>query len=191
MKIKNLHLDPPLLLAPMAGLTHSALRTLLLQFGGVGLLSTEMLAARKLPVENEHISPFLVRTEQERPLSYQLLVRGAEDVAPALEALHRLQADAVDINLGCPAPKVRRSGGGSSLMDTPELVQEIIAIARKKTALPLTAKIRLGESFSEQRLQSFCQMLEGEGIDLLTVHARLRKEAFCRKPHWEWVAKVK
>lgn len=76
-------------------------------------------------------------------------------------------------------------------MDTPELVREIIAIARKRTALPLTAKIRLGESFSEQRLQSFCQMLEGEGIDLLTVHARLRKEAFCRKPHWEWVAKVK
>ena len=191
MKIKNLHLAPPLLLAPMAGLTHSALRTLLLQFGGVGLLSTEMLAARKLPVENKHISPFLVRTEQERPLSYQLLVGAAEDVAPALEALHRLQADAVDINLGCPAPKVRRSGGGSSLMDTPELVRAIIAIARKRTALPLTAKIRLGESFSEQRLQSFCQMLEGEGIDLLTVHARLRKEAFCRKPHWDWVDKVK
>lgn len=73
MKIKDLHLDPPLLLAPMAGLTHSALRTLLLQFGGVGLLSTEMLAARKLPVENERLSPFLVRTEQEKPLSYQLL----------------------------------------------------------------------------------------------------------------------
>lgn len=191
MKIKNLHLDTPLLLAPMAGLTHSALRTLLLQFGGVGLLSTEMLAARKLPVENERLSPFLVRTEQEKPLSYQLLVSGVDEIAPALEALVRLHADAVDINLGCPAPKVRRSGGGSSLMDAPELVREIIAEARRKTALPLTAKIRLGESFSEEKLQSFCQMLEGEGIDLLTVHARLRKEAFCRKPHWEWVAKVK
>jgi nifR3 family TIM-barrel protein len=191
MKIKELKITPPLFLAPMAGLTHSALRTLLLQFGGMGLLSTEMLAARKLPVENEQISPFLVRTEQERPLSCQLLVRGAEEVTPAIEALHRLQADAIDINLGCPAPKVRRSGGGSSLMDSPELVQEIIATARKSTALPLTAKIRLGETFSEERLQNFCQMLEGEGIDLLTVHARLRKEAFCRKPHWEWVAKVK
>jgi nifR3 family TIM-barrel protein len=191
MNIKDLHLDTPLLLAPMAGLTHSALRTLLLQFGGIGLLSTEMLAARKLPAENEHISPFLVRTEQERPLSYQLLVKSTEEIAPALEALHRLQADAVDINLGCPAPRVRRSGGGSSLMDAPELVREILAEARRKTALPLTAKIRLGESFSEEKLQSFCQMLEGEGIDLLTVHARLRKESFCRKPHWEWVAKVK
>lgn len=191
MKIKSLDIEIPLLLAPMAGLTHSALRTLLLRFGGVGLLSTEMLAARKLPVENEQVSPFLLRTEQEKPLSYQLLLRTADEVAPALEALHRLQADAVDINLGCPAPKVRRSGGGSSLMDAPELVRKIIATARKNTALPLTAKIRLGESFSEERLRSFCRMLEGEGIDLLTVHARLRKEAFCRKPHWEWVAKVK
>ena len=191
MKIKELQIAVPLLLAPMAGLTHSALRALLLQFGGVGLLSTEMLAARKLPVENEHISPFLIRTEQERPLSYQLLVRGIEEVAPAIEALHRLQADAIDINLGCPAPKVRRSGGGSSLMEHPDLVQEIIMMARKNTTLPLTAKIRLGETFSEEQLQNFCQMLEGEGIDLLTVHARLRKEAFCRKPHWEWVAKVK
>ncbi|MCI5143312.1 MAG: hypothetical protein D3909_16625, partial [Candidatus Electrothrix sp. ATG1] len=66
LKIKDLQLNPPLLLAPMAGLTHSALRTLLLQFGGVGLLSTEMLAARKLPVENEDLSPFLIRTAWEK-----------------------------------------------------------------------------------------------------------------------------
>ncbi len=191
LKIKKIVLQPPLLLAPMAGLTHSALRTLLLDFGGMGLLSTEMLAARRLPIENEQISPFLVRTSRETPLSYQLLVRDAADVAPALAALHRLKADAVDINLGCPAPRVRRSGGGSSLMDRPDKVKAIIAEARKRTELPVTAKIRLGENFSEESLRNFCLMLEGEGIDLLTVHARLRKEPFCRKPHWQWVAKVK
>lgn len=191
LKIKNLSISPPLLLAPMAGLTHSALRTLLLDFGGVGMLSTEMLAARRLPVENEQLSPFLVRTEREFPLSYQLLVTDVAEVAPAVEALHRFHADAVDLNLGCPAPRVRRSGGGSSLMDVPERVREIVAGARKETTLPLTAKIRLGESFSEEKLRDFCLMLEGEGIDLLTVHARLRKEPFCRRPHWQWVAKVK
>ncbi len=191
LTIKDLNISPPLLLAPMAGLTHSALRTLLLKFGGTGLLSTEMLAARKLPVENERFSPFLIRTSEEKPLSYQLLVKGPAEVAPALDALHHLDADAVDLNLGCPAPKVRRSGGGSSLMERPELVRDIVAEARRKTPLPLTAKIRLGESFSEKKFRNFCLMLEGEGIDLLTVHARLRKEAFCRKPHWEWVAKVK
>lgn len=189
--IKNLQIQPPLLLAPMAGLTHSALRTLLLDFGGVGLLSTEMLAARRLPVENDRLSPFLVRTGQESPLSYQLLLTEAAEVAPAVEALHRFHADAVDLNLGCPAPRVRRSGGGSSLMDVPERVRGIVAEARKQTELPLTAKIRLGEFFSEEKLRNFCLMLEGEGIDMLTVHARLRKEAFCRRPHWRWVARVK
>jgi nifR3 family TIM-barrel protein len=191
IKIKELSISPPLLLAPMAGLTHSALRTLLQDFGGVGLLSTEMLAARKLPIENEKLSPFLVRTGQESPLSYQLLVTDAAEVAPAVEALHRFHADAVDLNLGCPAPRVRRKGGGSSLMDMPDKVRRIVHEARKRTDLPLTAKIRLGESFSEEKLRNFCLMLEGEGIDLLTVHARLRKEPFCRRPHWQWVARVK
>ena len=191
LNIKKLVIDPPLLLAPMAGLTHSALRTLLLDFGGVGLLSTEMLAARRLPVENERISPFLVRTARELPLSYQLLLTEAEEVGPAIEALHRFGADAVDLNLGCPAPRVRKRGGGSSLMDLPDRVRAIVAEARRQTDLPLTAKIRLGESFSEDKLRDFSLMLEGEGIDLLTVHARLRKESFCRPPHWQWVAKVK
>ena len=191
LKIKKMSIHPPLLLAPMAGLTHSALRTILLDFGGVGLLSTEMLAARRLPVENEQLSPFLVRTGRESPLSYQLLLTDVAEVAPAVEALHRFQADVVDLNLGCPAPRVRKDGGGSSLMDVPERVRVIVAEARKKTELPLTAKIRLGESFSEEKLRDFCLILEGEGIDMLTVHARLRKEAFCRRPHWQWVAKVK
>jgi nifR3 family TIM-barrel protein len=191
LHVRNLSIDPPLLLAPMAGLTHSALRTLLLDFGGVGLLSTEMLAARGLPVENERVSPYLVRTRRESPLSYQLLVTDAAQVMPAIEALHRLGADAVDLNLGCPAPRIRRGGGGSSLMSVPDKVRVIVAGARKATELPLSAKIRLGETFDQSALRNFCRMLEGEGIDLLTVHARLRKEPFCRRPHWDWVAKVK
>ena len=189
--IRQLTIDPPLLLAPMAGLTHSALRTLLLDFGGLGLLSTEMLAARRLPMENARVSPYLFRIQREKPLSYQVLLTSVEEVEPAIEALHRLGADAVDLNLGCPAPRVRRGGGGSSLMDNSELVRRITAAARKATELPLTAKIRLGESLDENRLRDFCFILEGEGIDLLTVHARLRKEPFSRPPHWTWVARVK
>jgi tRNA-dihydrouridine synthase len=175
----------------MAGLTHSALRTLLLDFGGVGLLSTEMLAARRVPAENARVSPFLFRTERERPLSYQLLLSSEEETPPAVEALHRLGADAVDINLGCPAPRVRKGGGGSSLMDRTDQVRRIVASARGATSLPLSAKIRLGERFDAPALRDFCRMLEGEGIDMLTVHARLRKESFSRPPHWSWVARVR
>ena len=189
--IRNLPINPPLLLAPMAGLTHSAFRSLLLQLGGVGLLSTEMLSAKILPKENARISPFLVSTEQEHPISYQLLVAEKSHLAPAIDRVHQLGADAIDLNLGCPAPRVRKFGGGSKLTEDQGHLQQLVAEARRLTHLPLTAKIRLGETLDEKKLQNFTCMLEGEGIDLLTVHARLRKEAFCRKPRWEWVGKVK
>ncbi len=182
---------PPLLLAPMAGLTHSALRTNILEFGGVGLLSTEMLSAVRLPGENALYSPYLIRMPQETPLSYQLLLVGEKNIPIVFSALHRFKADVVDINLGCPAPLVRKVGGGSSLMDDPAKVRKIVHCARKNTSLPLTAKIRLGETLDAQKLRNFCLMLAGEGIDMLTVHARLRSESFARCPRWEWVAKVK
>jgi len=191
IRLKGLEISPPLFLAPMAGLTHSALRRLILEQGGIGLLSTEMLSAKRLPMENAALSPYLVRAPQEIPLSYQLLVSREEEVAPAIAKLHALQAEAIDLNLGCPAPTVRRMGAGSRLMDEPALVRALVAAARKQTDLPLTAKIRLGETLDEEKLRDFCRMLEGEGIDLLNVHARLRGEPFVRKPRWPWVGKVK
>ncbi|MGV1099784.1 tRNA dihydrouridine synthase [Thiovibrio sp. JS02] len=191
IRIKGLSITPPLVLAPMAGLTHSALRRLILELGGVGLLSTEMLAATRLPMENAALSPYLVRTEAERPLSYQLLVFREADVAPAIARLHALGADAIDLNLGCPAPTVRRMGAGSRLMEAPATVRALVAAARRETDLPLTAKIRLGESLDEKKLRDFCLMLAGEGIELLTVHGRLRGEPFSRRPRWAWIGKVK
>ena len=191
LKLKGLEIFPPLLLAPMAGLTHSALRRTILEQGGIGLLSTEMLSAARLPSESPQLSPYLVRSPQETPLSYQLLISREEEVAPAIAKLHALGAEAIDLNLGCPAPTVRRMGAGSRLMDEPALVRALVAAARKQTDLPLTAKIRLGETLDEEKLRDFCRMLEGEGIDLLNVHARLRGEPFVRKPRWPWVGKVK
>jgi tRNA-dihydrouridine synthase len=150
-----------------------------------------MLAANRLPAEGAVHSPYLVRTSQESPLSYQLLLTDDRNITRITAALHRLGADAVDLNLGCPAPSVRRAGGGSSLSEDPMRVRHLVAAVRRSTNLPLTAKIRLGETFNEERLRDFCEMLVGEGVDMLTVHARLRAEPFTRKPHWEWVGKVK
>jgi tRNA-dihydrouridine synthase len=175
----------------MAGLTHSALRRLVMELGGVGLLATEMLSAARLPSESARISPYLVRTPIETPLCYQVLLGKVEEVAPAFAALHRFGADAIDLNLGCPAPNVRRIGGGGSLRERPEFTRTLVAAARRATSLPLSAKIRLGPSAEGDELKEFCQMLEGEGIELITVHARLSGEKFCRKPRWERIAQVK
>ncbi len=191
LKIRNLKLDPPLLLAPMAGLTHSALRQILSEFGGVGLLSTEMLWAKRLPTENPMMSPYLMRTGLEKPLSYQLLVSTDTDTGPAIDKLHKLQADAIDLNMGCPVRNIRNSGGGSMLMEQPENARRIVREARRGTQLPISAKIRLGADLDGKTLRDFCAMLEDEGIDMLSVHARLKKEPFARRPRWEWIARIK
>ncbi len=191
IQIRDLQIEPPLLLAPMAGLTHSAFRKICFSFGGVGLLSTEMLAARRLPTESPRYSPYIIRTALEKPLSYQLLISTEGEVAPAITVLHKLKADAIDLNMGCPASAVGKFGAGISLMELPATVRCMVAEARKRTTLPLTAKIRLGIELDEQKLLDFCAMLEDEGIDMVSVHARLKNESFARSPRWEWVAKVK
>jgi tRNA-dihydrouridine synthase B len=175
----------------MAGLTHTALRQILAGFGGVGLFSTEMLSAKRLPTENPAISPYLIRTAAEQPLSYQLLTSTTSEIARAIEMLHRFKADVIDLNMGCPAPAVGKFGAGSSLMELPDEARSIVSEARKHTSLPLTAKIRLGRELDERKLRDFCVMLQDEGIDMISVHARLKHESFARAPRWEWVSKVK
>ncbi len=182
---------PPLALAPMVGLSHSALRSLEVDLGGVGIYFTEMLAAARLPKENEKCSALLIRSAEEAPLFYQLFLANDNNIEPIVEKLHQLGAHGVDLNLGCPAPKLRKQGAGCFLTQRPKVVQSIVAQFRKLTNLPLSVKIRLGDTLDEKVLVSFCQMLEGEGIDLLTVHGRLHAEKFCRKPRWDWIGKVK
>lgn len=191
LQVRNMRIDPPLLLAPMAGLTHSALRRIMIGFGGVGLLSTEMLSARRLPTENPRISPYLIRTEKENPLSYQLLTSSEKEIGPAIDALHAFKADAIDLNMGCPSTVVGKFGAGVMMMEQPAKARSIVSEARKRTALPLSAKIRLGSDPDSTKLRSFCSMLEGEGIDMLTVHARFKHEPFERNPRWGYIAEIK
>jgi nifR3 family TIM-barrel protein len=191
IQVRNLLIDPPLLLAPMAGLTHSALRRIMIGFGGVGLLSTEMLSAKILPSENPRISPYLIRSERENPLSYQLLTSTDREIGRAIDCLHKFKADSVDLNMGCPSTAVGKFGAGVKLMERPEAARRIVAEARKCTALPLSVKIRLGSDADSGKLKEFCTMLEGEGADMLTIHARFKRESFARNPRWEYIAEIK
>jgi nifR3 family TIM-barrel protein len=191
LQIRDLRIEPPLLLAPMVGLTHSALRQIIVGFGAAGLLSTEMLSAKRLPSESAAASPYLIRSSCERPLSYQLLTIAPGEVARAIDKLHALKADAIDLNMGCPAVAIGKFGGGARLMEHPEAVREIVSEARKRTTLPLTAKIRLGAELDRGKLKAFCAMLQDEGIDMIAVHARLKHESFSRDPRWEQIALIK
>lgn len=188
--VRGVEISPPIALAPMVGLSHSALRTLVQGEGGIGLLFTEMLEAGRLPHDNERCSPLLVRSDGERPLFYQVVTGSDDHVRPAVEKLHRLGAQGIDLNLGCPAPLQRRQGAGASLADNRPQLCRVLRSLRRSTELPVTVKIRLGDRVDPRASRMFCRFLEDEGVDLITVHARLNGEKFCRKPRWAVVGEI-
>ena len=189
--LRGLEIFPPIALAPMVGLSHSALRTLVQEEGGVGLLFTEMLAAGRLPHDNEHCSPLLIRTPAESPLFYQLVTADERTIGPATEKLHEFNAQGIDLNLGCPAPLQKRLGAGASLSEDQPRMCKVLRTLRQCTELPVSVKIRLGDSVDAGKLRDFCCLLEDEGVDLITIHARLNGEKFCRKPRWAAVGKIR
>jgi len=171
--------------------THSAFRRLLAGLGGVGFFSTEMLSARSLPFEDPDHSPYLIRSAEETPLSYQVLMAAPSEVGPAFDALHALEPDAIDINFGCPVKKVIKIGAGVALMKSPETAERIITAVRKSTSLPLTIKIRTGWDKSGGQALKLAEIAEACGVDAITVHPRTASQGFAGKADWSIISKVK
>ena len=189
--IKNLKVDPPLILAPMSGLTHTVLRQLVAEFGGCGLFYTEMLSARALPSESPESSPWLRGTAQERPISYQLLVSHSEELEAAIDKIESCGGDGIDLNMGCTTALIAKRGGGIALMKEPKRAEAIVRVGRKATDLPLTAKIRLGWTIDWNGLRDFCLMLQDSGVDAVCVHPRLKQDRLKRPARWEYIGKIK
>jgi nifR3 family TIM-barrel protein len=175
----------------MTGLTHSAFRQLVGEFGGCGLFYTEMLSARSLPFEAPGSSSWLPRGPGERPIIYQLLVSHPEEVPPALATIHACGADGIDINMGCTAALIIKRGGGIALMREPTRARAIIKCARHETNLPLLAKVRLGWSLDWESFSGFCRMLQDGGVDAVVVHPRLKEDRLKRPARWEYIARTK
>jgi tRNA-dihydrouridine synthase len=183
---------PALFSAPMAGLTHSALRRLLADFGGYGALWTEMLCVRHILTENIHTSAWLKRRPQEGKVIYQLLMSSAHRLPEILERLAPLHPDGIDLNLACPAPGIRRQGGGADLFEDAERLREIVRVVRANFSGPLLIKTRLGRETPEWR-QVFCdrlRLLEDEGVDALTLHPRFSGEKLKRSARHAWYGEL-
>ena len=196
--IKGLTIDPPLVLAPMAGLTHVALRQLVAEFGGCGLFTSEMLSCRAVPHESQQNSFFLKRLAGQRPFFYQIVGNDSQAMAKAIECLENAVddtgqgPDGFDINLGCGAPRIRNNGSGAGLMRNADNAKRVVAACRSATSLPLTAKIRLGwDEEKADEVIRFAHMLEDEGVDAITLHPRLAKEKFKRRARWRYVGILK
>lgn len=166
----------------MAGITHSAFRRLLSDFGGYGALYTEMLSAKMVIHEDPTTSTWLKRRPAEKRVIYQLLVTTTEGLPATLARISPVAQDGIDINLGCPAATVQQQGGGSNLFDDPVRLRGIIRTIRRDFTGPLTVKIRLGRPTPDWRviLQERLHLLEDEGIDAITLHPRFAEESLNR-----------
>ena len=190
--LRGVNFSPALFCAPMAGITHSAFRRLLADFGGYGALWTEMLSARSILAENTRNSPWLKRRPQEGKVIYQLLVLSTDRLAETLDCLAPLQPDGLDLNIACPAPGIRRQGGGSDLFEDLDRLRDILRLLRRHFSGPLLVKTRLGHETPDWRLRLHdrLRLLEDEGVDALTLHPRFAGEMLKRSARHALYAEI-
>lgn len=190
--IGAVRIDPPLVLAPMAGVSHSPFRRLVASFARPGLFFSEMLSARHLPNDVRKNSLWLQREAVEHPMAYQIVAPTPEEAVIGARELAGYGAEIVDLNLACPAPNIagRRKAGGHLLSDL-ALIEKILTALRPAIACPLTVKIRLGVAPDLAFLRELAGVLEATGVDAVTLHPRLTSEKLKGRARWDYIGHLK
>ncbi|MBT3221654.1 MAG: tRNA-dihydrouridine synthase [Proteobacteria bacterium] len=178
MQIRDVTIDPKLILAPMEGVTDVLFRRLIRQIGGVGLTVTEFIAARALHFNIKTTKRLAAFDDDEHPIAIQVYGREPQLLAEAAQKVQDLGADIVDLNMGCPAKKVCRNSGGSSLMKDLRLSQQIVCSMRRVLTVPFTVKMRAGWDHEHRNAVEMAAMCEEEGVDAVAVHWRTRTDRF-------------
>lgn len=190
MRIGNLVIDPPLVLGPLAGLTDSPMRRLCRRMGA-SLVWTEMVSAEGTIRESQRTFKFLDFVEEERPIAFQLFGAIPESVAEAARILDGMSPDVIDLNAGCPAKKVVKSGSGSALMRDPVLMQEVVRALVESTSRPVTVKIRSGWDEDSINAPEVAGFIEELGASAITIHPRTRAQSFSETADWSLITEVK
>lgn len=179
-----------LVLSPMAGVTDSAYRRICREMGAA-IVFTELISADGLIRANRRTSEYLHFVEGERPLGVQLFGGDAGVIRRALDVVETVSPDIVDLNCGCPVPKVVTRGAGSALMNEPEKLREIVEALSKNSKHPITVKIRSGWDAEHRNAVEIARMLEDAGAACVSVHGRTRSVGHSGKADWSIIAEVK
>ena len=189
LKIGNVELENNLILAPMAGVTNLPFRIVCKDYGA-GMVCTEMASAKAM-FHNDQKTKRLFNTEGEkRPISFQIFGSELESMEYAVKYMSDF-ADIIDINMGCPAPKVVKNGDGSKLLLDLKKAQEIIETAVKNSKVPVTVKFRKGWDKENIVAVNIAQIAEQAGASAVTIHGRTRSEFYTGKADWDIIKKVK
>lgn len=190
LKIGNVLLENNLILAPMAGVTDLPFR-LLCKEQGAGLICTEMVSAKAIYFKNKNTESLMEIDERERPVSLQLFGSEPDLMAEIAKQIEPRNFDILDINMGCPVPKVVNNGEGSALMKNPKLVHEIVSKVSKAIQKPVTVKIRKGFTDDSVNAVEIAKILEDAGAAAVAVHGRTREQYYSGQADWEIIRKVK
>ncbi|MDD6571474.1 MAG: tRNA dihydrouridine synthase DusB [Thermoflexaceae bacterium] len=190
MQIGNVNIKNNLILAPMAGVTDLPFR-LLCKEEGCGLLYTEMVSAKAILYHNKNTEGLMQVTEGENPISLQLFGSEPEIMAEIAKQVEERPFDIIDVNMGCPVPKVVNNGEGSALMKNPALVGKIISAMTSAVKKPVTVKIRKGFDDSGVNAVEIAKIAEESGAAAVAVHGRTREQYYSGKADWDIIAKVK
>ena len=190
MKIGSVELASPLVVSPMAGMTDTAFRRLVKRQGGCGLVVTEMVSSEGLVRGIDRTLEYAEYTEEERPVSIQIFGGDPDHMAEAARIVEGMGADIVDVNMGCPVPKIARHNAGCSLMREPDHAATVIASMVKAVTIPVTVKMRKGWDEQSQNAADLARRVEDAGAAAITIHGRTAKQSYTGVADWEVVAAI-
>lgn len=190
MKIGNVEIKGMAALAPMAGVTDRAFRELCVAFGASYVVG-EMVSAKGISFNSERSKELMLLSENERPAAVQLFGSEPQTVAAAAVTAMEYKPDIIDINMGCPAPKISGNGAGSALMKNPDLCGEIVEAVCKAVDVPITVKIRKGWDDKSVNAVEVAKICEQAGASAITVHGRTREQFYSGKADLDIISEVK
>jgi tRNA-dihydrouridine synthase B len=191
LRIGDLSVDPPLILAPMAGITDRHFRSVIRKIGDVGLVSMEFISSESLTRGVEHTMNMIAFEQEERPLAIQIYGSNAGRMATAADIVEDVGADVCDINMGCPANKILKGCAGAALMGDLKLAASIVAAVKRRLTVPLTVKFRAGLDDRRLNFIELGRICEGEGAAAVTIHPRTAKQFYSGRADWARIGELK
>ena len=174
----------------MAGMTDSAFRRLVKRHGGCGLVVTEMVSSEGLVRGIDRTLEYAEYTEEERPISIQIFGGDPEKMAAAAQIVEGMGADIVDVNMGCPVPKIAKHNAGCSLMREPEHAAVVVGAMAKAVKIPVTVKMRAGWNDAERNAPRLARMVQDAGAAAIAVHGRTAAQSYSGSADWDLVAQI-
>src|SRR5262245_29432924 len=190
MKISSIILSDPIALAPMAGMTDTAFRRLVKGMGGCGLVVTEMVSSEGPVRGTDRTLRYAEDADEERPVSIQIFGGGPTVMAEAAQIVEGMGADIVDINMGCPVPKIAKHNAGCSLMREPGHAAEVVRAMADAVRIPVTVKMRAGWNEQQINAPELAKRVEDAGASAIAAHGRTAAQSYRGAADWDLVARI-